>query len=813
MALFVFLCSPAWALQPGAQEVKSLEHAIITFAVEGRTVIVDIDKDYFEFEDTKYYGWYPSDLQIANQKFPEDKLWMTYTGKRLQPEVKSVVVGKAEDAVDLLAEEKVTISYVGDMINATKTDWDTSKDQFVKITLKEGNPAGPKKPGDEVKELGIHYAIKKAPLPVTVSIAEKYQPLYEKTSEKDEFSRLFTGEIVTADEIVLTLPEFEGHKLEITPAFAGSVPTEPQGVGEIIFGKFAEFTVGRNSLNDDNEFVLGPAYEEISRDNFRLVTVYDDNVEWQAFEVEIIPMPVTVSITGNVLPEEDETIEYDGKAHTVEGFEATWAPKVDYELPADVYETYSEMVIYKDGSKPSVSGTNAGTYYMDLKAEEFSLKNDGSFTLAKDDITIAKDGSITISKAEGVVVNIMGKSETRAYNGEELKVEGFAIEASVDFFTKEDVQYKDGSSVPSATTKDAGKVFMELSADDFECISENFGEVEFKIESDGYAEVTPAKVDVTITGNHTEDAYDYGPVYTLTGYTTDIEEGGLYKESYIEFSGTASVTASEVGKTYMLLKPGQFKNTNTNFDVTFAVVDGYIEIDYFNATLADDADNAPVLKKVANKYGGIANVTLARTFATDGFWSTICLPFAVDLTAAGCPLAGAEVRELTEAGFEGGVLTLNFTEVEAMEAGKPYVIKWAEGEGAATPVFNEAEISRTLTPVVFELGEGQSVTFTGTYAPVAFEEADKSVLLVGAENKLYSPAAGASVNAQRAYFQLEGLDEEAAESITMRFGDATAINSLHVDNVANEYYDLSGRRVAEPTKGIYIVNGKKVVIK
>jgi hypothetical protein len=50
------------------------------------------------------------------------------------------------------------------------------------------------------------------------------------------------------------------------------------------------------------------------------------------------------------------------------------------------------------------------------------------------------------------------------------------------------------------------------------------------------------------------------------------------------------------------------------------------------------------------------------------------------------------------------------------------------------------------------------------------------------------------------------------------FGDdATSIKSLTPDPSPNgegsEYYDLQGRRVAQPAKGLYIVNGKKVVIK
>lgn len=43
--------------------------------------------------------------------------------------------------------------------------------------------------------------------------------------------------------------------------------------------------------------------------------------------------------------------------------------------------------------------------------------------------------------------------------------------------------------------------------------------------------------------------------------------------------------------------------------------------------------------------------------------------------------------------------------------------------------------------------------------------------------------------------------------------DVTGIKNVKVGTEDNIYYDLSGRRVLYPTKGLYIVNGKKVVLK
>ena len=70
--------------------------------------------------------------------------------------------------------------------------------------------------------------------------------------------------------------------------------------------------------------------------------------------------------------------------------------------------------------------------------------------------------------------------------------------------------------------------------------------------------------------------------------------------------------------------------------------------------------------------------------------------------------------------------------------------------------------------------------------------------------------------ANKAYLLVDG--EAAARGLTMVFADeASGILSLSTDSKdakdASAYYDLYGRKVARPAKGLYIHNGKKVVIK
>ncbi len=73
-------------------------------------------------------------------------------------------------------------------------------------------------------------------------------------------------------------------------------------------------------------------------------------------------------------------------------------------------------------------------------------------------------------------------------------------------------------------------------------------------------------------------------------------------------------------------------------------------------------------------------------------------------------------------------------------------------------------------------------------------------------------ANGNTVAKNRAYLQT--TDSEARISLDFDDEDVTAISNVNRETITNNgYFNLAGQRVAQPTKGLYIVNGKKVVIK
>ena len=240
--------------------------------------------------------------------------------------------------------------------------------------------------------------------------------------------------------------------------------------------------------------------------------------------------------------------------------------------------------------------------------------------------------------------------------------------------------------------------------------------------------------------------------------------------------------------------------------------------------LADNADNNT---SISNANGYVADVTLAgRTLYKDGAWNTLCLPFSVD-NFTGTPLEGTTVKTLASTGFSGGTLTMTFSEdVTSIEAGKPYIVKWAEGTDIANPVFNGVTISDAPANA-----ETDYVDFVGTYSPVGIYTADRTKLFLGSANMLRYPTnPNYTVNAFRGYFQLKnGLtaSENASQvsgnevkAFVLNFGDGetTGIESLTPNPSPNgegsEYwYSIDGRRLqGEPTqKGVYIRNGKKIM--
>ena len=137
----------------------------------------------------------------------------------------------------------------------------------------------------------------------------------------------------------------------------------------------------------------------------------------------------------------------------------------------------------------------------------------------------------------------------------------------------------------------------------------------------------------------------------------------------------------------------------------------------------------------------------------------------------------------------------------------PYLVK--PDEDIVNKVFSNVTLSATAVAGVIN----RPFAFIGTYSPKELKT-DKTEQFLTASGKLAYPSssANATLKGMRAYFSIpEGTEARVdieGEDIT---GIEEKVQSSKMK--VESYFDLQGRRVANPTKGVYITNGQKVIIK
>lgn len=295
-------------------------------------------------------------------------------------------------------------------------------------------------------------------------------------------------------------------------------------------------------------------------------------------------------------------------------------------------------------------------------------------------------------------------------------------------------------------------------------------------------------------------------------------------------TATLTITCSALSSTAVSVDnieyttDGEVKTATGTYDhngATYTFTDTYLLPVDETIALLNNASNEATL----DTYGGrkVKSVMLSgRTLYVDGSWNTLCLPFDISEADLNTKLFNpSALKTLSGSDYdsETGTLTLNFADATSIEAGRPYLIKWTRSGEWTNPIFNYVTISDNQKTATTDY-----VDFYGFFSPVSLEADDRSVLYLGADNTLYWPSTDMTVGACRAVFQLHNdlASGANARSIVLNFGDgdeSTGILSLSadskdaMDNAA--WYTLEGRRLTgkPTTKGLYINNGKKVVIK
>jgi hypothetical protein len=294
---------------------------------------------------------------------------------------------------------------------------------------------------------------------------------------------------------------------------------------------------------------------------------------------------------------------------------------------------------------------------------------------------------------------------------------------------------------------------------------------------------------------------------------------------YWQSSNTSIATVSQQGK----ITAVSLGSTNINLWVLDSQgncnsIDliPYCKVTVVQPTRLYDEDDTEAPNVVSN-----ANVTVNRKLNANK-WSTICLPFAMsEVQAKNAFGTDVEIADFTgydtqkDAGGHIVGLSVNFSDVTEMEANHPYIIK-VKNDISQFSV-DGIDVTPSENPkTIFDnglSGDQQEIygSFVGTY--VAETIIPQNGLFIS-DNQFWYSNGNKKMKAFRAYFNFSDVlaeteDQNQLSRIVLSFdNESTGVREITNCSPANNiYYDLQGRRVLSPKKGLYINNGRIIKVK
>lgn len=222
-------------------------------------------------------------------------------------------------------------------------------------------------------------------------------------------------------------------------------------------------------------------------------------------------------------------------------------------------------------------------------------------------------------------------------------------------------------------------------------------------------------------------------------------------------------------------------------------------------SLDEAADNSAVLEK---NNGKVVNVMLKRTLVADS-WNTLCLPFGMSHDAVQTVFGeGTVLKQMKE--WNAAENVIYFEAADAVVAGQPYIIKPVEAKESLLlqdPLVQNAVNNTT----------SGHISFCGIMSSTQLSESD---VFLGTDGELYLPNAaeenGDVLRGFRAYFK--GINNIADTKVNIE-GVVSGIENINgaTAQANGKVYTLAGQYVGNSTKGlmkgIYVVNGKKIVVR
>ncbi len=246
--------------------------------------------------------------------------------------------------------------------------------------------------------------------------------------------------------------------------------------------------------------------------------------------------------------------------------------------------------------------------------------------------------------------------------------------------------------------------------------------------------------------------------------------------------------------------------------------------------LSAEAKNVEALNGYEGKI--VDKITINRSFAADGGWYTLCLPFALTADDIKTTFKDALFNEFESVSVNAqGVAQLKFKKVTETQAGVPYMVLPRNGNTVENPVFTDKTIEKTTPQTITRTckasdGEQLSYQFVGIYDPTVVS-GEYNVRFVGGNQgtELLIPDGKGTMKGLRAYFVFPNNSNGNITLAKLNVEDdsTTGINTVLrpeanvTDANSSAIYTLSGQKVQKKNNslipGMYIQNGKKFIVK
>lgn len=295
----------------------------------------------------------------------------------------------------------------------------------------------------------------------------------------------------------------------------------------------------------------------------------------------------------------------------------------------------------------------------------------------------------------------------------------------------------------------------------------------------------------------------YYETITFTEFQEGIASDDTFDGSYIEFA-TLHVPASVIGE-YQSRTP--WKNFGTIKTIDPIVL----------PTTMDLADGNSYTN---NMDMDLQTLTYTRTF-NNKEWQALYVPFGMSYADWSADFDIARINDVhqpdedEDGNIDGTTIEIIQVKSGSIEPHTPYLIR-AKSTGDKTITLTDTKLYGAQTKRYDVSSWYTLFTFVGTYAPISGTDMVNGGYYALGGGELHPSDGSGALSSYRWYLQITDRDGKTHNVKSISIVDnseVTGVASLEAQPARQNAFDLSGRRVNNLKKGMYIINGKKYMVK